>query len=117
MRHLMRTAAQIAEQQLESLIIAGANEGLDGSGDDSAAPLTEVLVMGNDQRPYLVRKLLDRDGGGAQLCWVSVSTAGWTPRWCHPVVRIAVIPEPGSPINAPTTPAGARAGREVNERR
>jgi hypothetical protein len=114
MRHLKSTASEVAEQHLEALIIAAANRGPDRSGEDTVASVTEVLVMGDDQRPYLVRRLVDRDGRGAQLCWVSVSTAGWTRRPCHPVVRIAVISEPRSEINAPTTMDDPR---DVNERR
>ena len=117
MCHLNCTASEVADQHLEALIIVAADGGLDRSAEDAAASVTEVLVMGDDQRPYLVRRLVDRDRSGAQLCWVSVSTAGWTGRWCHPVVRIAVIAEPGPEINAPTTPAGASVWRDVDERR
>lgn len=113
MGHQRRTASEIAEQQLERLTTDAGNVATDRSGHHTAA-LADVLVMGNDQRPYMVRSLVDRDGIGAQLCWVSVSAAGWTRRLCHPVIRIAVISEPRSEVNTPATPPGATVPQDID---
>jgi hypothetical protein len=111
MRHPERTAAEIAEQQLERLIGGAHDEGPYGPDGDLAGSAVDVLVMGDDQRPYLVRRIVDGGRSGSRLCWVSVSTAGWTPGLCHPVVRVAVVPEPQSVINAPASASAWRAVR------
>ena len=94
MRTPRRTACEIAKLQIDELTArVGCADQEDARLDNGLPPFTSVLVMGDDLRPYLVYRAVDRIGGG-WLCSVSVSAAGWTRRLRQPVLRQAVTLEP-----------------------
>jgi hypothetical protein len=112
MRQLGRTAAEIAELQLEEL---AARADLDRQAPVvSTAPVADLLVMGYDQRPYLVRRLVTRGGHGVWLCWVSVSDAGWGWWPSHPVVRMAITLPPRPAPDEPAVGPRARVWHDIN---
>ena len=72
----------------------------DGVGDPTGS---DLLVMGDDRRPYLVHRFVIARSDGAWLCWVSVSAAaGWS--WW---------PSPGGHLTVVTLPAPPPRGRAV----
>jgi hypothetical protein len=115
MGQLRRTATEIAEQQLEDLT---AHAGLcQAASADSSASVADLLVMGGDRRPYLVRRLVTRAGVAGWLCWVSVSDAGWGLWRRQPVVRMAITLPPRPVLNGRAVGSGARAWYDVNKPR
>jgi hypothetical protein len=115
MRQMGRTAKEIAQEQLEKLT---AHAGLDRAAPASfTAAVGDVLVMGDDGRPYLVRTLVTPSGDAAWLCWVSVSDAGWRPWPRHPVVRMAITLPPRAALDSPAAGPGTRVWRDINEPR
>lgn len=116
MRTPQRTACEIAKQQIDELTsCVGCADQEDARLGHGLTSFTSVLVMGDDNRPYLVYRAVDRICGG-WLCSVAVSAAGWTRRLRQPVLRQAVTLEPPATMTNKSTPrASAIYWHELNE--
>jgi hypothetical protein len=116
-RRPRRIALDIAQQQLKEL---AAQPGCTNDGTGLGNPtnwLADLLVMGEDRRPYLVRRLVAyRAGGAGKLCWVSVSAADSTKRLRHPVIREVVTVRPRLPLNVAASLASIRDWNHLDKR-
>lgn len=90
-----RIATDIAQQQIRTLSAQAGRDPDDLQADiEPAAPVGDILVMGDDGRPYLVKRAVVQRGDGAWVSWVSVSEAGWGRRRPRPVVGTTITLPP-----------------------
>jgi hypothetical protein len=113
-----RTASEIAEQQLEALVEQADCAGADARLDGAVRWLADLLVMGDDGRPYLVGRFVEcRAGGASRLYGVSVAAADPSRRPRRPVICTVVAVEPATALNGSGPRPGAKRWSDVDKSR
>jgi hypothetical protein len=97
MCHPRRVASEIARQHVEELIAQAGCAGAEAGVDHPRMSPADLLVMGADQRPYVVRRFVVSAGDATPpLYWVSVSPADSTHRLRGSVIHMVIANEPRS---------------------